>query len=421
MAESVLVVVKTDAYASRGWCQRELLDAKRAGRTVVILDAVREGEARSFPYLGNARSLRVAEPTPAALTAVVQLALDELLRHAVAGRALEAWSAQQPERPAVRPLPPELLTVGDDDVVVYPDPPLTRAEQAVLEGRGVRAVTPSSLHRLGAPVRVALSVSESADLADRGFGAIHLRDASVELARLLLNAGCGLAYGGDLRQGGFSELLTEIARSWGRWRRDDDDPVEGTLLAWHLAWPFHLGLSRSEELDLLPDIRVLRGPAPEGVNPSDAPDRATEGGRRAVAQALTAMRRDMVAATGARVILGGRTTGSLGDLPGVLEEAELTLQAGQPLYLLGAFGGCAAIMVEAVRGAAPPADLDARAHAALAGLGRAGWAGLRNGLDDDECERLAVTPHVEEAAALILRGLKRGEGTRGDVTGVTGV
>jgi len=43
---SALLVVRSDLYASREWCQREIATAKRAGMPVVILDALTVGEQR---------------------------------------------------------------------------------------------------------------------------------------------------------------------------------------------------------------------------------------------------------------------------------------------------------------------------------------------------------------------------------------
>jgi hypothetical protein len=45
-ATGALLAVRTDQYASREWCQREVLTAKRAGMPVVILDALTAGEER---------------------------------------------------------------------------------------------------------------------------------------------------------------------------------------------------------------------------------------------------------------------------------------------------------------------------------------------------------------------------------------
>src|SRR6202007_799455 len=61
---------------------------------------------------------------------------------------------------------------------------------------------------------------------------------------------------------------------------------------------------------------------------------------------LTAMRNVMLAETNARVVLGGRVDQYRGVMPGTAEEALLSLQARQPLFLMGGFGGCARDIAE---------------------------------------------------------------------------
>ena len=121
---------------------------------------------------------------------------------------------------------------------------------------------------------------------------------------------------------------------------------------------------------------------------------------------LTAMRERMNADTSARIIAGGRVEGFLGDLPGVAEEAVIALRTGRPLYILGGFGGCAADIAQA------------SGFAELPGIAPRDWGqnelfsattseALANGLDFNENCTLAATPHVDEAIALVLRGLLR--------------
>lgn len=56
-----LLAVQTDSYASRDWCRLEVLEAKRLHVPIVVLSATKEGEARSFPYLGNVPAVRWRE------------------------------------------------------------------------------------------------------------------------------------------------------------------------------------------------------------------------------------------------------------------------------------------------------------------------------------------------------------------------
>jgi hypothetical protein len=96
---------------------------------------------------------------------------------------------------------------------------------------------------------VAISISESSDMSVLGLGNEHLVDAMTEVARHLLAMGARLMYGGDLRPGGFTEILFELVA---RYRRDADLDDERLAVANFLAWPVHITLS-SERLAELSD------------------------------------------------------------------------------------------------------------------------------------------------------------------------
>ncbi|MEJ8859717.1 TIR domain-containing protein [Variovorax robiniae] len=57
------------------------------------------------------------------------------------------------------------------------------------------------------------------------------------------------------------------------------------------------------------------------------------------AAALTDMREQMARDCDARILVGGRVAGFSGEVPGLVEEALLTLTARRPLLILGGFGG----------------------------------------------------------------------------------
>ena len=59
---------------------------------------------------------------------------------------------------------------------------------------------------------IAISISESPDLTRLGMSDRHLTGAMETMATYLLSFGYRLAYGGDLRQGGFTEQLFELVR-----------------------------------------------------------------------------------------------------------------------------------------------------------------------------------------------------------------
>jgi hypothetical protein len=254
---------------------------------------------------------------------------------------------------------------------------------------------------------VAISTSESPDMPALGLSDEHLRDAMAEIARHLLALGARLVYGGDLRAHGFSELLFELVA---RHRRDAEERDNRRAVVNYLAWPVHISMTVADLERFSADIEgsaeliclTLDGTVLTLAKRHDlAQSQPTDG---EWAAGLTAMRHVMRSETHARIVLGGRVDQYKGVMPGIAEEALLSLQVRQPLFLMGGFGGCARDIAETL-------DLVPRWAAS-----RPAWSGrcefdvftasdLNNGLTAEENATLARTPHVDQAVTLILRGL----------------
>lgn len=444
MDGAAVLVLLTDFYASRPWCQREVLRAKQLGRPVLVVDALKLGEARSFPYLGNTPTVRWQDGA-ASFDAAIGYLLREVLRTEYFRRYVESLKTLAGIDPTAHalPYPPELLTAVERrkngphaSLYVYPDPPISAAEAELLANMDptLRWSTPTLL--LCDPqtsgndtplrnVRVGLSISESPDLAALGFGQPHLNDAFAEIARHLLAAGATLGTGHDLRLGGFGEALIQLAQAY-------FSDFEKMMVPIHsyLAWSAQRTLSEERRDDLVQLVRFHFGPAPQEPEPTaDTPEHACWRAR-----GYTAMREQMNADIQARVLLGGRIEGTTGPWPGLVEEAWLALKARKAVFLLGGFGGATRDVlgllrreevprltkewhlvnpkrkpiVEAWDRWAPAHGLPAVSYAPPVPIDPTSWwKVLNNGLDQMENERLAETVHIPEMVALILRGLRR--------------
>ena len=255
---------------------------------------------------------------------------------------------------------------------------------------------------------VAISTSESPDMAALGLSEEHLQDAMAEIALQVLSSGKSLAYGGDLRAHGFTELLFELVE-----RYRDHPRHSGTITVTdYLAWPVHIRMTADDLVAFSTgheETAHLVFLARDGAQleweqrlelPMHEPDdnEWTEG--------LTKMRTVMREETQARIVLGGRVEGYKGRMPGIAEETLLSLQAHQPIFLLGGFGGCTRDVAETVGLAEPWAG------------SRSDWNcrpcfesyspnDLHNGLSDEDNAVLARTPHIHQAVTLVSRGLRR--------------
>jgi cellulose biosynthesis protein BcsQ len=441
---AIFVALVTDSYSSRAWCRSEVLAAKRSGVPMVVVDALDHIEPRAFPYLGNVPTIRW---TGTNAQEVIDLAVQESLRllHVRARFGSLREIGRIPAGAHVLSRPPELLDCGQIEsgdvfstgaVVIYPDPPLDPQELEVLSRHrpDIAFVTPTGADRQQtlANLRVGLSLSEPEDLNRRGLGTPHLEDALVELVRHLTAQGASLAYGGDLRSAGITELLVDVMRTHRHGRR---------RIANYLAWPIHLELdleSRASLIDVA-DYHFIPPPsdlvATLGLDPtrplelssSDPPSR-----RYILARCLTAMRHEMIGSCGAVLALGGRQSNFLGKYPGIVEEAYTALCTGKPLFLFGGFGGGALAVIDALHGRALRDMRDENPVEAKfieyynerivadSKLGECidysrlseffaakGVDGLNNGLTIEENGRLFRTVYLEEAIFLLLTGLKR--------------
>lgn len=453
VAESAMIVVHTDVYSDRAWCRREVLFAKEYGCPVLVVNAIMHGEERLFPYLGNAPSVRWPFDSPNRCRIVIESAVREVLKNVYFLENVKALkSAGMLAAGCVEVgAAPEMLTYRNlvraarcdrtkTSVLLYPDPPLGDEEIEVLQDlnpTNLQFATPTTISIASRvdptdlPFQskmVALSISESKDLVAQDMDLEHLRDAMVEVSRHLLAQGATLAYGGDLRPGGFTTSLFELVRSHNR---------AGTKERVHnfLAWPIHLRLDVSVWKEYLDEshFHQVQPPIDLAVEPQTFVEPFTPESRYAWARSLTAMRLAMNEAMHGRILIGGQVTGFKGKYPGVLEEALHTIGSGKPLYLVGAFGGCTRLIIEALKGGSPAefttayqaqhdpilADLQVlydrdaiegrttpiAYEAELAALHASGISGLNNGLSKEENERLFVSSNLPEIVYLILKGL----------------
>lgn len=258
------------------------------------------------------------------------------------------------------------------------------------------------------PMMVAISASESPDINAFGLSKGHLRDAVADLVLQVLAADMDISYGGDLREHGLTRLLFDLVPRY----TPSEDLGKRTRVTNHLPWPVHIGMP-IERLEVA--AAEVKGAAKFVLVGRDGKT-MTLRARRGVAtttpsadewvDGLTAMRRLQRSCTDARVVFGGQVSGYKGRMPGVAEEALLSLRGHQPLFLVGGFGGAARDVAETL-GLAKPWAGSRRNWRGQSDF--EGWTGndLNNRLSREENEALATTPFLGQVVVLVLRGLSR--------------
>lgn len=221
----------------------------------------------------------------------------------------------------------------------------------------------------------------------------------------------------------------------------------------YVGWPLHRSYGPEQErlYGHEADFIAVDPPDPLGVpetmlhpdgkgffpqHVQDTPDlgAAVQAARRfAWGLGMTRMRERMTHDITARICLGGNLEEFVGQFPGVLEEGLLMLEAGKPLFLIGAFGGATRLLVDGFLGeerrefttawaegvipcyshvcdlyqqnslsCSKPEEIAARLRTFGArGLKEA----LRNGLDDDQNRELFTCTDPFRIVELVLEGL----------------
>jgi hypothetical protein len=446
--EAVVIVLLTDVFSSRFWCGWEVVTSKQKYRPLVVVNALEQGEVTSLAYVGKTPTIRWNALTPEEQADVwmhrriVACALAEHLRlihdvlHLNAIREL-AFPGDLSIQIAARP--PELATLpgpareGKSAYLLHVDPPLPRYELQLMHRHRPDLTLVSAAQALAGCVtgnrplagrRVAISISNGPDRDRRGFTINAQERIWTRLATHLLAAGAELAYGGDLRSGGYTEQLIDLAQS----TADAGQSLPVGILHWYVGWPTSALLSVKEKAELPAAFALHLGDVPPAVaataDPSWPPSDLNPEHHYAWTLGMREMRLAMAKECHARVLIGGQYRG-VSPWPGLFEEFETFI--GKPLFLVGALGGTAQLLIDLLHGKTPAEfsesfqDADGQRkpvreyyeqHSGAIDWGgrlerirQVGVAGLANGLSFAENERLFTTRSDTEILALILKGL----------------
>ncbi|WP_158849480.1 hypothetical protein [Algibacter sp. L1A34] len=199
--------------------------------------------------------------------------------------------------------------------------------------------------------KIAISVSINKDLENLGLSEHHLNDISIEIARYIIANGGTAIYGGDLRVNGFTNYFSELANQY----KKSDDPSIRFIN--YFALPYSKQIDRKAEIDFKSKqigIEIVK------PNPNIAFDKEFEykplkkvKDRYIFCECFKAMREKMAIDCNARIIVGGKITGYLGFMPGIIEEALYTLINSKPLFIVGGFGGASQSLAKLFEGHNP--------------------------------------------------------------------
>ncbi len=471
---AAMIAIVTDTYAARPWCRREVALARAprkeidhprcwANRPLLVVDQLTGSPTRNIPELGNATAVRW-EPGRA-LDTIDLLMLEVVLNsyHRLRARLVKPT----PGRHVINwaPDPTSLLALqraAEEPIaeVVYPGNALPEVERRTLAHLfpkiALRTFEDAASTCLLPPTTasgrlVGLSIGFNPDVGPRGLGREHVEEITLRVARAVVEAGGRLAFGGMIGSSGITDTLLTLVRTLDT---DDDDEDGGAVspgarILIYQRWPALPTTAQIASDVGIAEYVLIENPLPADQHISFDPRFGSPERARQDAHALSAMRLAMseggrvttadraAPRLDARIVLGGLRSDFGGFMPGVLEETLYSLEQGHPVFILGGFGGAAAVLADAILDSASPPELTPeyhrsslrfrrleqglRAHGEAARVdelfGRLGRAvskvradmvaGLKNGLDAEQNRRLMRSDHVSQVVDLLRHGMSQ--------------
>ncbi len=361
---STVIAFRGDHYASRYWCQREILTAKKNNRPIVVCDMLESSEDRHFIPLSNVPSIRInnSDVGESEILDLLLSAIRETIRCSYIEVFLKQWMSAVGEKKCVALVrPPEAgMLIGQNRKVCYPDPPLYEEELKWCTATRFYAVTPLWNPRRDKSAYNCLHVGISASEPNScGCGKILVngelwKRLAQDIARHVLIRSGAVIYGGDMRKGGVTESLLEEAA---RLKGCSDVKSDIRPIVNFLAWPLHLyddeeSAAWRNRYGHVLDTRCLPPVMDLGIEfdtnvflPPTTPENCF-----VWSKCLSAMREQMIRSCDTWICVGGRSTGYTGCMPGLLEEVLIAIKNHVPVYLLGGFGGVVGQVCSLIKG-----------------------------------------------------------------------
>ena len=398
---SLLMVLDSDAYGTRQWCQKEILCAKKYGVPIVVVDMHSDVITRTFPYMGNVPSIRLNDDN---LDTAINLLLRTGLRYEFQKNYLTKIVKEgNNDDFDILSYQPELLDMHmlEKNNVLYPEPPVSEEERRILNSTKKNFITPLEKEGLLLDGEF-ISISVSNTNENRP-DEIMLRDMVVEISRYILNAGGKIIYGGSGSRDGYVNLFSQISEKYGKIKIESegkDLPEDEAYIYNYYAWPYMNVLSDDDMAYLKHCHLCAQQIYPDGISEEQKrliPSTQDEEGKMQIISSLSHMRDVRCREARAFIIVGGKTKGSLTPIPGILEEYIKARATKKPIYLLGGFGGEAALISKSV----------ISRETIIKSIRDDTYESLNNGLNKEENMRLLLSTNVFEIIRLIISGMKK--------------
>lgn len=349
---STFLVIQTDLYSSREWCLREVLQAKKNSKTIVVLDFLDEGEKRSFPYLGNSKVIKFKDN-------IIYLKMySEILKETIrqvffennTKKILDSFEISEEEYMVLN-YPPEVITLIDhkkniNKTLVYPDPKIGYEENELLklaskkidiQPRSHFIVMSKKLKSNLKNMKIGFSISENETIDKHLDMKYKFMGLFIDISRYLMISESTILYAGNVtynKDTNFSEILYDFANGYNYKTNSEETRAVQYMLDLYFDSKVKKIIAK-----YTPTINIH---IVKSIQKNDV----AEDLMRSIN--FSVLRNEEIKEMNCLIVMGGKTKGYVGVLPGVLEEFLIAAHLKKPIYLIGGFGGVSKIISDVI-------------------------------------------------------------------------
>ena len=344
---SLFMYILSDNYAKTLWTKKELMIARESKKPIIGIDVLSNqneiplliSNTKIFKLLQDVQKIEINCNDKFLLHTKHNLRkiINVLLKEALIFEIGKNKGINLPRRPDL------FDACKTEDDIIYPDPPMMNIElKEIFESCGKKNIyTPLTKDVKNLDKKIAISISESPDLEEKGMTIEHLNLLMIEIARYLIINGATLIYGGDLgykKEFNFTTILAETFRAYNRLFDNSNQKLINCS-----AYPFCKNIDEKiknknrDAIEFDSDCSCIG----EDCNYDDI---------EIIAKNLTKMREKITQKMDLKIAVGGKINGFSGFYPGVLEEIYLALKAEKPVILVEGFGGIVDKIVDFING-----------------------------------------------------------------------
>lgn len=409
-----LVIVLSDSYSESSWCRKEVLKAKENNIPFILINILDKKEERSFPYIGNSKVIRLDKKEDIDYYKIITGIYLETIKHRYNTLKLDEFEKKKYN---IFPKSPELLDISlkkldCNEIIMYPDPPLSEEELDLFVFTKKKLFTPMTYLKFKknedylTDKKIMFSISETED-----YQIYPMRNFIIQTLKYFFYYNSKILYGGILNHPKDKfNMLKQMLNSLDLYKKINSVELNKKIIN-YVSYPYYFQYTNEDKDIFYKDIKIEKI-SKKDISKDDYVDlknNKTEEHENLSKESLIFMRDRITSDTDIVIVAGGKFHKD--KIPGILEEFIIASTKKKPIFIIGSFGGVSKEIINIILG--KESEKLSKYLKEINKIKKNKFNLLNNGLTKEENTELFKTEDGNLIVDYILKGLSNLSEKRG--------